>query len=124
MDEQREFHPHKHVRRAFAIVTSVFYNAKPIMIARLRLEKLEFQHVRLTALFATTLLFAVAIAPSATGSSDYAPAVDKILTCSKYYTSGYGKKFVVIHDMEGYYASGISYLRRCDLNASGGYNVA
>ncbi len=57
-------------------------------------------------------------------STDYGPAVDRMITCSKWYTSGYGKKFVVIHDMEGYYLTGISYLRRCDLNASGGYNVA
>src|SRR5436190_14958439 len=33
--------------------------------------------------------------------------------CIKYYTSGNGHKFCVIHDMEGYYASTISYFASC-----------
>ncbi|MSU59576.1 MAG: hypothetical protein EXS35_15655 [Pedosphaera sp.] len=76
----------------------------------------------LAALVCATLL----LAPRTTvvASTDYAPAVTRLVTCSKYYTTGYGKQFVVIHDMEGYYLTGISYLNRCDLNTSGSYNVA
>ena len=43
--------------------------------------------------------------------------------CTKYYTSGNGHKFCVIHDMEGYYYTGISYLNRCDISASIHYAV-
>ena len=43
--------------------------------------------------------------------------------CNKYYTSGNGHHFAVIHDMEGYYASGISYLQRCDVSVSIHYMV-
>ncbi|MDB6059351.1 MAG: hypothetical protein JWO95_3195 [Verrucomicrobiales bacterium] len=45
--------------------------------------------------------------------------------CTKYYNSGNGHKFCVIHDMEGYYEFSISYLDRCDTNpTNGNYNVA
>ncbi|MDB6027261.1 MAG: amidase [Verrucomicrobiales bacterium] len=43
--------------------------------------------------------------------------------CSKWYTSGNGHKFVVMHDMEGYYASTISYLNQCGVTASIHYMV-
>lgn len=69
-----------------------------------------------------TLLFASR--PAARASTDYGPAVTRLITCAKYNTSGYGKKFAVIHDMEGYYLTGISYLQRCDKNSSGSYNVS
>lgn len=76
----------------------------------------------------TRLLFLFLVAlmgtTNARATADYGPAVDRMLTCAKYYTTGNGKRFVVIHDMEGYYLTGISYLRRCDLNASGNYNVS
>lgn len=42
----------------------------------------------------------------------------------KYYNSGNGHKFCVIHDMEGYYESSVSYLNRCDLNTNGSFNVS
>jgi hypothetical protein len=45
-------------------------------------------------------------------------------TCNKYYTSGNGHKFCVIHDMEGYYLSSVSYLNRCDKNTNNAYNVS
>ena len=76
----------------------------------------------------SAVIFGVALfltaTPRAKATADYGPAVDRMLTCAKYYTTGYGKRFVVIHDMEGYYLTGISYLRRCDLNSSGNYNVS
>ncbi len=43
--------------------------------------------------------------------------------CTKYYTSGNGHKFCVIHDMEGYYYTAVSYLNRCDISASIHYAV-
>src|SRR4051794_17252165 len=48
----------------------------------------------------------------ANASTDYGPAVWKA-NCGQYYTSGNGHKFAVIHDMEGYYASTISYFQNC-----------
>ena len=53
------------------------------------------------------------------GSTDYGPAVYRPMSgCSKWYTSGSGHRLAVIHDMEGYYASTISYLNRCDIQVS------
>jgi hypothetical protein len=43
--------------------------------------------------------------------------------CNKYYTSGNGHHFCVIHDMEGYYYTAVSYLNRCDISASIHYAV-
>ncbi|MCX8091420.1 MAG: PA14 domain-containing protein, partial [Verrucomicrobiae bacterium] len=58
------------------------------------------------------------------GSADYGPAVDRLITgCTKWYTTGYGKHLAVVHTMQGYYASGISYLRRCDVSVSCHYVV-
>ncbi|MDB6121748.1 MAG: hypothetical protein JWQ71_741 [Pedosphaera sp.] len=54
---------------------------------------------------------------------DYAPARWTPPACTKMYTSGNGHHFVVIHDMEGYYQSTISYLNRCDTDATGKFNV-
>src|SRR3954469_12379306 len=63
-------------------------------------------------------------ATMAMATSDYGPAVNRLITgCPKWYTSGYGKRFVVIHDMEGYYLTSISYLSRCDVTASVHYCV-
>ena len=39
-------------------------------------------------------------------------------------TTGNGHKFVVIHDMEGYYLASVSYLNRCDTDTNGNYNVS
>jgi N-acetyl-anhydromuramyl-L-alanine amidase AmpD len=54
---------------------------------------------------------------------DYAPAHWNPPACVKYYPTGFGHSFCVIHDMEGYYSTTISYLNRCDTNSGGGYNV-
>lgn len=76
----------------------------------------------------TRLLFLFLIAmlgvTNARASADYGPAVDRMITgCTKWYTGGYGHKVVVIHDMEGYYLTGISYIRRCDISVSCHYVV-
>jgi len=63
-------------------------------------------------------------ASAALATADYGPAVDRMITgCTKWYTSGYGHKFAVVHSMEGYYLTGTSYLRRCDISASCQYTV-
>ena len=46
-------------------------------------------------------------------STDYGPATWRSSCNANYYTSGNGHKFAVIHDMEGYYASTISYFAAC-----------
>ncbi|MGI8965039.1 MAG: N-acetylmuramoyl-L-alanine amidase, partial [Limisphaerales bacterium] len=38
--------------------------------------------------------------------------------CGQYYTSGNGHKFHVVHDMEGYYDSVLSYFRQCSTQVS------
>jgi len=55
-------------------------------------------------------------------STDYGPAIWNP-NCSQYYTTGNGHKFAVIHDMEGYYLSTISYFKNCSTSASIHYCV-
>src|SRR5664279_4587412 len=55
---------------------------------------------------------------------DYAPAHwTPPVGCTKWYTTGYGHNFCVIHDMEGYYWTTISYLNTCSVSASVHYLV-
>ncbi len=49
----------------------------------------------------------------ALASGDYGPAIWNPPCNANYYTSGYGHKFHVCHDMEGYYLSTISYFKGC-----------
>lgn len=51
-------------------------------------------------------------------STDYGPANWYSSCNANYYTSGYGHKFVVCHDMEGYYAGVISMFAGCGWTAS------
>jgi hypothetical protein len=73
----------------------------------------------------STLLRTAALAAgtSSFASTDYGPAVWRPVCDGKWYTTGYGKKFYVIHDMEGYYLTGISYLQRCDVSTSVHYVI-
>src|SRR5438874_8998970 len=88
----------------------------------------EMQNVETPALLqkvsiATTLALLASVAATK-ASSDYGPAVwDPPSGCTKWYTSGNGHHFCVIHDMEGYYASSISYLNTCSVSASVYYAV-
>src|SRR3954464_9956596 len=52
---------------------------------------------------------------------DYAPAIWKQAYSGHWYTSGNGHKFCVIHDMEGYYASTISFFASCGHTSSSIY---
>ncbi|MDB6124070.1 MAG: hypothetical protein JWQ71_3063 [Pedosphaera sp.] len=54
---------------------------------------------------------------------DYAPAIWNPAFKNHWYTSGNGHKFVVIHDMEGYYLSTISYFKQSGTQASVHYCV-
>jgi N-acetyl-anhydromuramyl-L-alanine amidase AmpD len=54
---------------------------------------------------------------------DYPSAHWNPPACVKYYSSGNGHKFCVIHDMEGYYQTSVSYLNRCDTDTNGVMNV-
>ncbi|MDB6029588.1 MAG: N-acetylmuramoyl-L-alanine amidase LytC [Verrucomicrobiales bacterium] len=75
--------------------------------------------IRLWPYFALVLAFFTSIVPSLKASTDYGPAIYRPMSgCSKWYTGGNGHHFVVIHDMEGYYWSTISYLNRCDIQVS------
>lgn len=60
---------------------------------------------------------------AAHASTDYGPAQWIGTECDKQNTSGYGKQVYVIHDMEGYYASNLNYLWRCDVRVSAHYGV-
>lgn len=74
-----------------------------------------------------SILAAVIVASadfSAQAASDYPAALwNPPSGCTKAYTSGYGHKFVVIHDMEGYYLTGMSGLRDCSTTVSIHYMV-
>src|SRR5258707_3534584 len=63
-------------------------------------------------------------APLAFAQLDYPAAHWNPVACPKYYTTGNGKSFCVIHDMEGYYEASISYLNRCYTDTSWNDNVA
>lgn len=71
---------------------------------------------------ATLFLGAIAAAISTQASTDYGPAIWNP-NCGQYYTSGNGHKFHVVHDMEGYYLSTISYFKNCGTQASVHYCV-
>jgi N-acetyl-anhydromuramyl-L-alanine amidase AmpD len=60
------------------------------------------------------------MAASFTGqaSTDYGPAVWRPICNANYYTSGSGHKFHVIHDIEGYYASTISWFTSCGMTSA------
>src|SRR4051812_31432342 len=60
---------------------------------------------------------------AANASSDYGPAIWNPACSGHWYTTGYGHKFHVVHDMEGYYASTISYFKNCGTSASVHYCV-
>src|SRR3954464_11728771 len=75
-----------------------------------------------TRLVGVAALFLVTVT-AVWAQPDYAPAHWVPTPCGKYYTSGNGHQFCVIHDMEGYYLTSISYLNRCDTDTNGSYVV-
>ncbi len=75
-------------------------------------------------LYATLASIGLAIASGdAFASTDYGPAIWNQAYSGHWYTSGNGHKFHVIHDMEGYYLSTISYFKQSGTSASVHYCV-
>lgn len=60
---------------------------------------------------AAILGFLGSAAFTAHAQPDYAPAIWKQAYAGHWYTSGHGHQFCVIHDMEGYYLTTISYIQ-------------
>ncbi len=77
-----------------------------------------------TAALLTVMVSLFVGALPAQAQPDYPSAIWNPATCTKYYNSGNGHQFVVIHDMEMFYEAAVSYLNRCDLNTNGGFNVS
>ena len=55
---------------------------------------------------------------SSQASTDYPPAIWHAICNANWYTSGYGHKFHVCHDMEGYYASTIAWFDNCSMSSA------
>src|SRR5262245_42608154 len=71
------------------------------------------------ALFSLTAVTAGA----AFASGDYGPAIWRPAYSGHWYTSGVGKRFYVIHDIEGYYWTCITYFQRSTTQASVHYTI-
>src|SRR3954465_10736551 len=57
------------------------------------------------------ILGAGIVGTAALAQPDYGPAIWRQAYAGHWYTSGHGHQFLVIHDMEGYYLSTISYIQ-------------
>jgi len=75
--------------------------------------------LKLSVLSATTFIGATA----AQASADYGPAILRLAYKNHWYNSGSGHKFLVIHDMEGYYWTTISFFQQQSTTASVHYCV-
>lgn len=71
-----------------------------------------------TAQKATLALSALGLVSAAQASTDYGPAIWRPICEANYYTSGYGHKFHVIHDIEGYYWSTIAWFDNCGMTSA------
>src|SRR5436190_12335952 len=91
------------------------------MKTKLTHSRRALQGASVPKLFAATASILV-VGQASYASSDYGPA-HWVPNCGQYYTSGYGHKFVVCHDMEGYYATTVSYFQSCSTSASIHYCV-
>ncbi|MDB6024956.1 MAG: putative peptidoglycan binding protein [Verrucomicrobiales bacterium] len=72
-------------------------------------RRLKSSALMLSALTATSV---------ANASADYGPAIWRPLCEANWYTSGSGHKFHVVHDMEGYYASTVSWFSSCGMRSA------
>src|SRR5881392_179082 len=66
---------------------------------------------------------AVAAISTVQASTDYGPAIWRQACSGHWYTGYTARQVYVIHDMEGYYASTISYLQGCNNTVSVHYCV-
>jgi hypothetical protein len=93
----------------------------PKTIEKIKMKtKLEIHTLIKTLPLATG---AVAALSTAYASTDYGPAIWRPTCPGHYYTGYYARQVYVIHDMEGYYASTISYLQGCNNTVSVHYCV-
>jgi hypothetical protein len=92
-----------------------------------RTEKTRTDPVRKTSkekqnmkklIYAATAGSAMALTSAANASADYGPAIWRPACSGHWYTSGFGHKFHVVHDMEGYYWTTITYFQNCNTSAS------
>src|SRR5947207_2057538 len=76
-------------------------------------------HLKSSALIAGAIVTTM----TAKASTDYGPAIwdPPHGGCTKWYTSGYGHHFAVIHDMEDYYWGGLSGLDNCATDSYGNW---
>ncbi|MDQ6631490.1 MAG: N-acetylmuramoyl-L-alanine amidase, partial [Verrucomicrobiota bacterium] len=72
-------------------------------------QLIKYSALASSALVATSVVYA---------SGDYGPAIWDPPCNANYYTSGYGHKFHVCHDMEGYYQSTVSYFKGCGFTSA------
>jgi hypothetical protein len=86
-------------------------------------RQLNMQSVRATAASAYRAAGVVRRLQKVTGQPDYPLAHWASAFPGHWYTTGYRKDFVVIHDMEGYYLSVISYFQQSATQASIHYDV-
>ena len=70
--------------------------------------------LKLSVIFGGTALLGTV----AQASTDYGPAIWHPICNANWYTSGYGHKFHVIHDMEGYYASTVAWFDNCSMSSA------
>ncbi len=73
-------------------------------------------HRKLKSVLSIAALAGAAVSTQA--STDYGPAIWHPICNANWYTSGYGHKFYVIHDMEGYYASVINWFDNCSMSSA------
>ncbi|MDQ6631098.1 MAG: N-acetylmuramoyl-L-alanine amidase [Verrucomicrobiota bacterium] len=72
-------------------------------------QLIKYSALASSALVATSVAYA---------SADYGPAIWNPPCNANYYTSGYGHKFHVCHDMEGYYQATVSYFKGCGFTSA------
>ncbi len=73
-------------------------------------------HSKLKSVLGIAALAGAAVSVQA--STDYGPAIWHPICNANWYTSGFGHKFFVIHDMEGYYASTIAWFDNCTMTSA------
>ena len=66
----------------------------------------------------TLALSALGLTSAAQASTDYGPAIWHPICNANWYTTGFGHKFHVVHDMEGYYATTVAWFDNCSMTSA------
>src|SRR5438477_9055465 len=85
--------------------------------------KTKLTHLKSSALTLSAVVGGMTAATVVHASTDYGPAIWRSACSGHWYTSGYGHKFYIEHDMEGYYWGTISFFQNCSSTASVHYCV-